>query len=108
MQENIIHNLKELIRNDDIKELKLYCNDIINDNKEYSLNLEYIYKELLTYNCYYGSERMLKFLLSLYNKFDDISRIALRQMFFYCKYILIIQKKDIRIIENFIKTIRIK
>ena len=108
MQENIIRDLKELIRNDDIKELKLYYNHIINDNRIYNLNLEYIYKESLTYNCYYGSERILRFLLSLYNKFDDFSKIALRQMLFYCKYILIKQKKNITIIENFLETVRIK
>lgn len=109
MQQNIIDNLKDIIKKDDIINLKLYYFNIINNNSyEYSLNLQYIYKEILIFTCYKGTNKILNFLLDIYNLFDDVSKIALRQVFFYCKYILIRNKKNTKIIENFLKKIRIK
>ena len=109
MQQNIIDNMKDIIKNDDIINLKLYCCNIINNNSnEYSLNLQYIYKEILIFACYNSNDKILRYLLSIYDIFDEVSKIALRQVFFYCKYILIRNKKDTEIIENFLKRIRIK
>ena len=106
MQNNIINELKSLIKEDNLSELRLYYYEIINNSFDYSLNLQYIYKEILLYTCYEGSEQMLEYMLDLYDLFDDISKIALRQIFFYCKYILIKQDKNTQIIENFLNKIR--
>ena len=106
MQNNIINELKSLIKEDNLSELRLYYYEIINNSFDYSLNLQYIYKEILLYTCYEGSEQMLKYMLDLYELFDDISKIALRQIFFYCKYILIKQDKNTQIIEKFLNKIR--
>ena len=109
MQQNIIDDLKNIIKKDDIINLRLYYFNIINNTSiEYSLNLQYIYKEILIFTCYNGTNKILNYLLDIYNLFDDVSKIALRQVFFYCKYILIRNKKDTKIIENFLKKIRIK
>ena len=106
MQNNIINELKSLIKEDNISELRLYYYEITNNSFDYSLNLQYIYKEILLYTCYEGSEQMLKYMLDLYELLDDISKIALRQIFFYCKYILIKQDKNTQIIEHFLNKIR--
>ena len=106
MQNNIINELKSLIKEDNLSELRLYYYEIINNSFDYSLILQYIYKEILIYTCYEGSEQMLEYMLDLYDLFDDISKIALRQIFFYCKYILIKQDKNTQIIEKFLNKIR--
>tara|TARA_B100001094_G_scaffold332639_1_gene405605 strand:+ start:3582 stop:3899 length:318 start_codon:yes stop_codon:yes gene_type:complete len=105
MEHEIIQDIKDLIKLHDLQKIKSYYIDILNKKNE--LDIQNIYKQLILYACYNGSTEIIKFFLDLYYHFDDISKIALRQLFFYCKYILIRQKKDFKYFEQFLNKIRL-
>lgn len=106
MEEEIINEIKYLIKLQDLNEIEIYYKNLITKNN--NLDLQTIYKEILLCSCYDGNEEIISFFLNLYYDFDDISKIALRQLFFYCKYILKNQKKNIDFLEDFLNTIRDK
>ncbi|MDC0230361.1 hypothetical protein OAK19_00210 [Aureispira] len=69
---------------------------------EYQINFQYIYQKLLFHACIKEAKDCIIFLLNLYlNNFDDVSKIALRQSFFYGKYLL----KDEKLIDWYDKNI---
>ena len=105
MEWAIIQDIKHLIKLHDLEEIEKYYIDII-QKKKYDVDIQNIYKELILYSCYHGNKQTINFFLQLYHQFDDISKIALRQLFFHCKYILLRQKKDIKYFEEFLITIR--
>ena len=87
MQNNIINSGKEYIDIDNSTLLKKLYKQVYtfntNPDNEYKLNFQYIYKTLLLYACTKKKKDSIKFLVDLYFTFDDISKIALRQTFFY-------------------------
>ena len=113
MQNNIISSGKEYIDINNIALLKELHNKIYNFNtnkdSDYKLNFQYIYKTLLLYACTKKKKKSIKFLADLYFTFDDISRIALRQTFFYGKYLLKKPKDLIKWYDKYVlEKIRIK
>lgn len=106
MEYEITENMKQLIKLHDVEGIKTYYTDIMQQN--YDIDIQNIYKELILYSCYHGNNQVIKFFVELYHQFDDISKIALRQLFFHCKYILLRQKKDVHFLENFLNKIRVK
>ena len=80
-----------------------------NENNDYVLNFQYIYKTLLLYACTKKKKQCIKFLFNLYFTFDDISKIALRQTFFYGKYLLKKPKELIKWYDKYVlEKIRVK
>ena len=64
-------------------------------DSEYCVNIQNIYQKLFLYSCIKNSKDCISFLMNLYNtKFDTVSKIALRQSFYYGKYL--IKNKPIR------------
>ena len=113
MQNNIINSGKEYVDINNITLLKKLYIQIFdfNTNKknEYKLNFQYIYKTLLLYACTKKKKESIKFLVDLYFIFDDISKIALRQTFFYGKYLLKKPKELIKWYDKYVlEKIRIK
>ncbi len=49
---------------------------------------EYIYQKLYLHACLKKQHRSVEWLRGLFSSFDPIQQIALRQMFFYGKYLL--------------------
>ena len=98
MDKIFISRGKEAISLDNALILQDLYNTIRNKqrNVEYQINFQYIYQKLLLHACIKEAKECIIFLFNLYrNKFDDISKIALRQSFFYGKYLL----KDEKLID---------
>ena len=109
MNKIFINRGKEAITLNNVSILQDLYDSIENKQKdlEYQINFQYIYQKLLFHVCIKESKDCIIFLLNLYlNKFDDVSKIAIRQSFFYGKYLL----KDEKMIEwydqNIISKIR--
>tara|TARA_B100000686_G_scaffold353097_1_gene457321 strand:+ start:858 stop:1190 length:333 start_codon:yes stop_codon:yes gene_type:complete len=109
MNKVFIDQGKEAISLNNVPILQRLYDSIKNKQKEveYQINFQYIYQKLLYYACIKEAKDCIIFLLNLYlHKFDDVSKIALRQSFFYGKYLL----KDEKMIEwydqNIISKIR--
>jgi hypothetical protein len=104
MNKIFIDQGKEAITRNNVTILQEIYNTIKNKQKEveYNINFQYIYQKLLFHACIKESKDCITFLRNLYlNKFDDVSKIALRQSFFYGKYLL----KDKNLIEWYDKNI---
>lgn len=86
---SIIKRGKNIIRVNDVKGLHDLYRDISQiTNNDYQLSVAYIYQQLYTYACQFGSEDMLIWFIEIYYEiFSDMEKIALRQMFIYGKYV---------------------
>ena len=87
--QSIIIRGKDIIRVNDIKELNNLYQQLGNITEDdYQLSGAYIYQQLFTYACQYGSTDMIIWFIQMYYEvFSDIERIALRQMFIHGKYV---------------------
>lgn len=71
--------------------LKELCQNIENNinTSEYQINFQNIFQKLLLHACTKNSKECIIFLINLYfEKFDVVTKIALRQSFFYGKYLI--------------------
>lgn len=110
MESEIICKCKALIDFDNIIDLEFYFNEL-NYNKVFEkIAYEYIFQKIFLYACIKGKKPTIEWLCNKYTDFDDIQRIAIRQMFFYAKYLLIKNKhKDmIEWYDIFLNTLRIR
>lgn len=91
MDKNFLLEGKECINFNDSEGLKKLTESIekyINDSG-IIINFQNIYQKLLLYSCIKHAKDCIKFLLDLYfEKFDVVTKIALRQCFFYGKYLM--------------------
>ena len=109
MNKTFIDRGKEAISINNVSILQDLYDNIKNKQKnvEYQINFQYIYQKLLFHACIKEAKDCVIFLLNLYlNKFDDVSKIALRQSFFYGKYLLKDQKLIDWYDQNIISKIR--
>ena len=110
MQKDIINEGKLYITSEDLTAVKSYYSKLINTSFDIDLNYQFIYKELFLHSCYVGNKDIIKWLTNLYFTFDDVTKIALRQLFPYAKYILI-NKQHKHVIDwydkEFLPTVRI-
>jgi hypothetical protein len=92
---NIIKECKKIIENENLQELKEYYNTL----DEYEIFIsntipyELIFQKIFIHACNYGNKEIIEWLVEKYNEMDNIRKIALRQLFFYGKYILKKNKK---------------
>lgn len=103
LQKELIKNCKNLINKDDLYQLKQYYNYILELKIEYNINVEYLFKEVFYCACYNENKEIILWLISIYNTFDDITKIALRQIFIYAKYIFINKSKNNNIKMNLVE-----
>ena len=104
-QEEIIKNCKQYIKDNNLEDLKLYYNNL----QELNINAgtyQYIYQKIFLYTCIVGAEDILMWLVKLYKEFDQISKIALRQLFIYGKYLLKKNKYSFSWFDEFISKVR--
>ena len=94
IQKEVIKNCKHLIDIYDLIELKKYYTELMTTNFDYDINFSYIYKDVFFYACNKENKDVIHWLIQLYHSFDDVTKIALRQMFTYGKYILIRKKNS--------------
>ena len=57
-------------------------------NSEYSVNIQNIFQKLFLYSCIKSKKSCIQYLFNLYGTFDTVTKIALRQSFFYGKYLI--------------------
>ena len=92
---NIIKECKKIIENENLQELKEYYKTL----DEYQIFIsntipyELIFQKIFIHACNYGNKEIIEWLVEKYNEMDNIRKIALRQLFFYGKYILKKNKK---------------
>ena len=85
-QKEFIKSGKDSIRYNSIKELNQMLEEI-NKPNEYEINRTFLYKDLFLYACKHGTRDILIWFIELYYEFSVVEQIALRQIFFYGKYI---------------------
>ena len=91
----IIKECKKMIENDNLKDLKEYYLNL-NEYEIFISNTiayEYIFQKIYIHACNYGNKETIEWLIERYIEMDNIRKIALRQLFYYGKYILKKNKK---------------
>ena len=77
---------KDSINYNSVKELNQLIYEL-NQPNDYEVNRSYIYRDLFLYACKNGSKDIVIWFIQLYYEMSDIEQIALRQLFFYAKYV---------------------
>ncbi len=75
---------KELIEKDNLEGLQ----EVYSESAHEHYPWEYIYQKLYLHACLKKKHRIVKWLNEMFEHFDPIQKIALRQMFSYGKYLL--------------------
>jgi hypothetical protein len=75
---------KKFIEQDDLENLQ----EFYMENLEEEYPWEYIYQKLYLHACLKKKVKIVEWLQGLFSLFDPIQQIAIRQMFFYGKYLL--------------------
>ena len=83
---------KKCIDKEDINGLNDLYNsirDVIYENKDYGINFPDIYMKIFYYACKKSKKKCIRHMMQIYfDKFDDFTKIALRQSFFYGKFLI--------------------
>ena len=96
MNRIIINNIKRLIDNHQTDETKSYIIQTIQNinDFEYHINQLDIFKQAFNHACIRGNRDLISWFLEAYlTYFNDIEKIAIRQLFFYGKYLIINEKR---------------
>uniref|UniRef100_A0A6C0CM42 Uncharacterized protein n=1 Tax=viral metagenome TaxID=1070528 RepID=A0A6C0CM42_9ZZZZ len=91
MQSAIIKDGKKFIKNGDLENLRTIFQFCTKDtDKEYRLNIEFIFKELFLASCTYfnGDFQILRWMTEIYLQMGAVERIALKPIFPYGKHLL--------------------
>ena len=91
-QKDIIKRCKYLIDVFDLDGIKAYYLELTTVEFDYDINIGYIFKTIFFYGCKKGNKPIIEWMVGLYEVFDESTKIALRQMFFYGKYLIIRNK----------------
>lgn len=98
LQKDIITESKYFIDIYDLGELQNLYREIMLYDTDINLNKAFIFKEVFLYACKKMDKAVISWMMEVYNTFDDISKIGLRQTFFYGKYL--IQSQELKIWYN--------
>jgi hypothetical protein len=82
--ENFIKNCKLLIEENNLDCLQ----DYYLENKDEPFAWEYAYQKIYLHACLKKKPMIVEWMKGLFETFDPIQQIALRQMFYYGKYLL--------------------
>tara|TARA_Y100000992_G_C21269181_1_gene495693 strand:- start:1234 stop:1575 length:342 start_codon:yes stop_codon:yes gene_type:complete len=77
---------KQYIQNDSIKKLNQLLYEI-KSIQDYQISIPSMYKDLFLYSSVHGTTTVLIWFIELYYELSMIEQIALRQLFFYAKYL---------------------
>jgi hypothetical protein len=75
---------KTLIEKDNLEGLQ----EVYLENLDENYAWEYIYQKLYLHACLKKKQRIVDWMNAMFEHFDPIQKIALRQMFFYGRYLL--------------------
>lgn len=75
---------KTLIEKDNLEGLQEFYSESAHENYAW----EYVYQKLYLHACLKKKHRIVAWLNQMFEQFDPIQKIALRQMFSYGKYLL--------------------
>jgi hypothetical protein len=82
--EVFLKTCKTLIEKDNLEGLQ----EFYGENTEEQYPWEYIYQKLYLHACLKKKQRIVEWMKPLFEQFDPIQKIALRQMFSYGRYLL--------------------
>ena len=81
---NFLKDCKTLIEKDNLEGLQEFYSESAHETYPW----EYIYQKLYLHACLKKKHRIVEWLNSMFEQFDPIQKIALRQMFSYGRYLL--------------------
>ena len=85
-ERNCIKYIKLLIDSDNLAEIQLYYNELL--SSDISMNWQYIYQTCYIHACLKHKTNIVEWISSLFEDLDPISKIAMRQVFSYGRYLL--------------------
>lgn len=89
MNKIVLADGKYLINHHDLVGLDHLYQDIKTPDAEYRLNYSYIFQKLFIHACATESKEIIIYLIQMYFEiFNSVTQIALRQSFFYGKYMI--------------------
>lgn len=106
LQKDIIKESKYYIDIYDLGELQNLYKRIIFSDTDVNLNKPFIFKEVFLYACKKMDKAVISWMMEVYKTFDEVSKIGLRQTFFYGKYIIRSQELKIWYNNTIIESIR--
>jgi len=84
MERVVIRRGRACIKNHNLEGLRYLCKDVVGSSSRVSTIS--LYKLFLNNVCIYGTQEMVVWLVELFFEyFNEIDRMALRQLFFYSK-----------------------
>lgn len=86
--DNILDECKSFVNNGDLKGLQDYYSDIQQIDYGYTPNWQYVYQKVYLHACLKKKKEIADWLTSIFSSFDQISQIAMRQMFPYGRHLL--------------------
>lgn len=89
MEKELIIEGKKYVEEYNLEKLKnLYSriNSIIKENN--GINYQNIFMKIFFHSCHLERVTIIEFLMDVYNSFDPICKLGLRQCFFYGKYLI--------------------
>ena len=82
----IIADMKDLVEKGNLEALKELYEEIAEEYEQ--IPWDFIYKAVYLHACLKKQHKIVEWLLELYKSFDEITAIALRQLFPYGRYLL--------------------
>ena len=80
----IIRDMKDLVTLDNLEGLKVY----VYENQSLDLPWDVVYKDVYLHACLKKKPLIVNWLLEVYESMDPITKIALKQLFPYGRYLL--------------------
>ena len=81
---SFLKTCKTLIEKDNLEGLQEFYSESAHENYPW----EYVYQKLYLHACLKKKHRIVEWLNQMFEQFDPIQKIALRQMFSYGRYLL--------------------
>jgi hypothetical protein len=90
MDREILETVKDYIEHDQLEEIQTYFQQLfVNPIHDYRLPWEYLFQQCYLHACLKQKRRIVEwFETTVYNHFNEVTRIALRQSFAYGHYLL--------------------
>lgn len=88
MERSIIATCKEMIDAGDLQSLQDYYASLQNTLFEFGVPWDYIYQHVYLHACLKKQIEIVSWLKTVYENFNMIEQIAIRQMFSYGNYLL--------------------
>ncbi len=88
LNDSIVAECKEFINAGKLQELQEYSAELLNSEFEVEPDWPNIYQRVYLHACLKKQKEIAEWIVELFSKFDPITQIAYRQVFFYGRYLL--------------------